>query len=221
MRTLPKSPLLALGALFVALFTGFSQAGVITSVESAGVLSSQQAGATSIDFETMDCSAYNSCTGDFEVRTGSIGGITAAPYQATPDGEYFLTVPRNASSGSVSLQLNGSYNYFGLFWGSIDRYNTLSFMSGAATVASFGGSYFNPPLQADGGQGNWDSNRFINFLFTGGDSFDTVVLTSTSYAFETDNHAYANVPEPGVLSMLGLGLLCLGLTRFRRRTLKF
>jgi hypothetical protein len=61
----------------------------------------------------------------------------------------------------------------------------------------------------------------VNFLFTEGDLFDRIVLVSTNWAFESDNHAFGNVttsvPEPATLVMFGLGLMGLGVMARRRQ----
>ena len=46
--------------------------------------------------------------------------------------------------------------------------------------------------------------------------FDTIVGSSTQFAFEADDAAFGNVPEPGTLTLFGLGLIGLGLLRRRR-----
>ncbi len=198
-----------LAGLCVALMGSAAQATVIHTVELPDVYTSQVAGATTVDFESGTCSPYWSCTGigNGQVVIGNQSGVYASPFGID---DHYLTV----GTGAASLQLDHAYDYFGLFWGSIDTYNHLSFYLGDAWVDTFSGSEL-PPLQADGNQIAWTSNRYVNFFFTDGALFDRVVLTSTGNAFESDNHAVATVtvPEPGTLALLAVGLLGIGVRR--------
>lgn len=197
-----------LAALSVALAASSAHSTVIYSFENPNVLTTQVAGATTIDFNDGTCGAYASCSGHGLV-TGSVSGQYASPFGIA---DRYLTV----GNGSTSLSLGGSYDYFGLYWGSIDTYNFLSFYLGNELVDTFSGSDL-PPLVADGNQAAWTSNRYLNFYFSDGALFDRVVLRSDGYAFESDNHAFGavSVPEPGTLALLAAGLLGIGASRRR------
>lgn len=195
-----------------------ASAAVIFSVESEGQMTSTQAGVTNIDFNDGTIGSYTESTDvnlrDYTIYGTSISGQTASPFNIT---DKFLSVPNPDRSGTAEFGLGADYDYFGLFWGSVDTYNTLSFWNDGAQVASFSGSDISP-LLANGNQTSWQSNRYINFFFTEGDIYDTIRMTSTNFAFETDNHAFGVVPEPSIIALFGLGLLGLGLVRRKVRT---
>jgi hypothetical protein len=195
------------------LSVGFAaaHAAPIVSLSAEGVTTTSVAGATVIDFNS-GC-GYASCADDYQILLGSVSGQYAQP--AGTDTPY-LSVPNPIANGSATFTLGAIADYFGLYWGSIDAYNSISFMLGGNVVANYGGADLVGQF-ANGNQVNYSSNRYINFDFLS-DGFDSVKLTSTNFAFESDNHAYrliAAVPEPatGVLLLLGL----LGLVGARRR----
>ena len=148
-----------------------AQATVIHSVENPGIYTTRVAGATTIDFNGGSCGTYAQCNvgsviAGSAVVTGSASGQYASPYGIT---DAYLTV----SHSSVTLALNDTYDYYGLYWGSVDTYNYLSFYLGDDLVHTFGGADL-PPLVANGDQtADW-SNRFVNFSFTDGARFDRV-----------------------------------------------
>ncbi len=206
--------LLGLVAGFALSATVSAQAAYITvggkmAADGSG-LTTNVSGATVVDFNNgMMPSNYS---GDGAVVTGSVGGRYAAP---PGDGTPYLSVPNPYRSGSLAIDAGGDYNYFGLYWGSVDTYNYISFYDDNVLVASFSGSDVKNP--ANGNQGVVGAD-YVNFWFDSalGEVFDKVVLTSTNYAFETDNHAFANVPAPAALGLMGLGLMGLGLVRRRQ-----
>ncbi len=199
-------------AFVIAAFGVSMGANAVTITASAiNQTTSSVAGVTTVTFDNGTCTGYVSCTGDFAIVSGSSSGLYAAPYTDTTK---YLSVPNpSATTQTAVLSIGAAANYFGLFWGSIDTYNIISFFLGNTQVASYNGGQL-PNLTADGNQTAWASNRYINFDF-GSASFDTVKITSNGFAFESDNHAFrkTSVPEPMTLVLMGLGVIGLVATR--------
>jgi len=155
-------------------------------------------------------------SGNASVLNASISGQSAAPFgNGAVDASTFISVPNPASNGTVVVtELGGLFNYFGLWWGSVDNYNTLKFYNGNTLVGTFTGSDVLNPGPANGNQTAPTSNLYVNFLDL--PLFDSFEMTSSQFAFEADNIAVGNVvPEPGTMVLLGAGLL--GLAIFGKR----
>jgi PEP-CTERM motif len=148
--------------------------------------------------------------GDGQAVQGSLSGVYAAPFLSNGSGKNFndpndgpdTTTYLTTGTGSVTLSLPGEEKYLGLLWGSVDTYNTLSLYDGSTLVGTITGS--DVTSNANGDQGA-SGTFYVNINST--TSFDKIVATSTSNAFELDNVAFnpTAVPEPSsiVLGLLG------------------
>ena len=131
------------------------------------------------------------------------------------DTTQYLTSGKLDAGGSITFNFASAQNYFGLLWGSVDTYNTLSFYDGATLIGSLTGADVlglipSPNTGASG-------TVYANILSDEG--FNTVVATSTQYAFEIDNVAfgasYSAVPEPSTVVAGALLLLPFGVSTLR------
>lgn len=151
--------------------------------------------------------------------TTPIGGFTPGIGIATTDLAGQHVMPFSVDTGTyayvskgespVTLHLTGDMTYFGLLWGTVDSYNTISFYDGETLVGSFTGTDVLPG--ADG-----TSVVYANFWAHGG-TFDTVVFTTTQEAFEFDNVRVAATPLPAALGLFGSAIVGMGALGLRRR----
>jgi hypothetical protein len=203
------SPALLAPLIAAAALTGFSaNASAATSnVTVSESLSSipQNAAITLLDFGTAKTSGLVSTApvsilgGSAEVTftaksgiyNGTASGVAAAPYGAT--GSLTTNYLAAEPSGSVTVAFNSQQKYFGLLWGSVDTYNSLNFYNNGTLVESLTGSQIS--ANANGNQ-LASGSYIVNLDFNNGASFNSVVATSSSPAFEFDSVAYASTAVP-------------------------
>jgi hypothetical protein len=210
-----------LGRAFgAALLAGCSVAANATTVNitfdhaaalDGSVLTTPIAGAAVYNFDSGMPAGYSGAGG---IVSGSTGTYAAPAGDTT----HYLSVALNSPSGTQVANFGQDYDYFGLYWGSIDDYNTLSFLSHSVVSAVLTGADVIAAGVLFGDRMAPGANRYVNFFFDGG-TFDAVQLSSTQYAFESDNHAVARVSEPATLALMGLGLVMTGLVQRKRQTL--
>lgn len=204
--------------------------GFASALAVAGLLAAQPASATlvwvslgpvtgepdtcTVNFDGDTCEGVHySDQDENSVVTGDEVGSHAQPEGSTG---YYLTVGPTAGT-PLTITLEDPANYFGFLAGSLDTYNSIIFHLVGGGTLEFTGS----DLAALGNipaDGDWDRSIFWNLLLDAGTFFDSITLTSSLNAFETDNHAFGvvSVPEPGTLGLLGLGLVGMGFLRRRK-----
>jgi hypothetical protein len=138
------------------------------------------------------------------------GNYASPPGDTTP----YLTIGSPYRPASVTIDFSKPIYYFGFYMGSPDDYNVISFYGGPnrSLIESIYGNQLISP-----GGGSWDLGAFVNFYIYGG-SVSRIVMSSETPAFETDSHAYDELPEPGTWAMfgVGLGLVVAARTRWKR-----
>ncbi|CCD91116.1 conserved hypothetical protein [Bradyrhizobium sp. ORS 375] len=146
---------------------------------SAGVIADNGRGHGS--FHSQALHANFTASGNAGIVHGS-SPVSAAPYMADgADRTNYLSIGNHAQE---TITFDSAKNSFGLYWGSVDSYNSISFYDGNKLIASYSGNDV-APLLANGGQGSLASNGYVEFL--GLAPFNKVVLASSANAFELDN----------------------------------
>jgi hypothetical protein len=177
-------------------------------------------------------------TPDAQAATGSVSGQYAAPYLSGNNNLYFGAAYTGAdntqylTSGSydgshpgaavVLTFSSGPQSYFGILWGSVDDYNTLTFLSHGQPVTSFTGQQIIDSQY----YGNQQVNGTVYVNFNSDVPFDAVEIQSSQKAFEFDNVAYSGLtadpqltiaPEPASVATWGLLGICIAGWTWKRK----
>jgi hypothetical protein len=146
------------------------------------------------------------------ITAGSVSGQNAAPFNDITNYASVGTLVTPASS--VLTLPAGTIKYVGLYWGSIDTYNTIRITDSSGTTFVNAANYavLDP---ANGDQGLLGS-AYVNIFDS--NPITSITFTSSQKAFEFDNLTLAGaVPEPSTWAMMILGFLGVGFTAYRKK----
>lgn len=93
-----------------------------------------------------------------------------------------------------------SYNYFGLYWGTIDEYNELRFFKDGRLIASVTGRDVLRLIPANGKARSGLPSSYVNIYFDA-KTYSRIEFRTSIPAFESDNHAFTNVAASEVDAM--------------------
>jgi len=169
--------------------------------------------------------SYVGAIGTYQLTTTSAFAVLAANQFGGANGSRYISIgAQSGTTGSVMLQLNADYNYFGFWWSAGDANNGLTLYDGSlmlgristanvlarlspksGTVQAVNGNFYNNALYY-GNPNNTTQNinepyAYISLVATG-TTFNRIVFDNSSSlgtGFENDNHSvyFGSVSLPG------------------------
>jgi hypothetical protein len=211
-------------AALLAVFGSAANAALVIS-SSSGPTSGNPGDITFEGLPALNPPAPGPFNGNFNIGTTMFSGTgLVVNNQGGPSqGQYAFPASDNTNYMAIRANQSETIKFatlqsaFGLYWGSIDTYNTIQFFDHGTNVTSIiHGDQLGLPINANGNQNSPNSNRYINFT---GLVFDSVQLGSPgSNSFEFDNvSSVAAVPEPTTWAMMILGFMGVGFMAYRRK----
>lgn len=188
--------------LGVCLFTPLAvQAGVILSVEAPGVQTSQVAGVVTEDFEGIATGQYLTLSTAVGTMTALAPGLKIIPADrfggAGGVGQYFVVGIGGTTQTDLSLGLGTAQSYLGMWLSALDPTNVIELYSGGSLIASYDAptvhaflpaTYNGNPTANFLGQDSTEPFAYLNFIGTGGTTFDSVRFkNSVTSGLEIDN----------------------------------
>jgi hypothetical protein len=162
---------------------------------------------------TMSPGSVPTFTGDAVLfTTGTVSGQNAQPFS---DGTTYASVGTLVSPAISTLTLSGGpINYIGLYWGSIDAFNSITITNSNNETTVINSANYNALDPANGDQGLLGS-AYVN-IFDTAFNITSIVFASSQKAFEFDNLTVAAVPEASTWAMMILGFLGVGFLGYRK-----
>lgn len=169
--------------LIAAALCGSAAAHADPLVELSEGMTTPIAGARVETFDDRKAAHY---AGAGRIVVGSFPDSTAPEGDKTP---YYSVKPVAAA---FVAEPGVSYNYFGLYWGTIDEYNELRFFKDGRLVATVTGRDVLRLIAANGKARPGLPSSYVNIYF-GAKTYSRIELRTSIPAFESDNHAFTNV----------------------------
>lgn len=118
--------------------------------------------------------------------------VGSFPNSSAPDGDKTVYYSVQPTVAAYVAKPGVSYNYFGLYWGTVDEYNELRFFGEGRLIATVTGRDVLRLVAARGSAPRGRVSCYVNIYF-GTETYSRVEFRTSIPAFESDNHAFSNV----------------------------